>query len=407
MTLKEIDVKTFENYAKKSPYRTFMQTEEIGKLRELNGWTAYYLGLYNNDKLVGATLLVGKKRHFNKYEFYAPRGPLVDYNDEKTLTEFLKLLTIFVKKHQGYVLRIDPYVSYKERNGKGEIIKDGYDNTNIANTILNTGFTSVTYDDREQVTFMYALDTKDKTEDEIMKNMKSNTRNLIRKNIKNGIEIVELTKDNLDEFYKIMQSTGSRKGFDIRNINYYQNMYDLFSKKNEIKYLVTKLDLSKYIKMLENELESNIDKKNKLSDNKNNDGKRKALDETINGLNKKIELAKEEKEKYGDVITLSGSMFIMTKPEVVYLSSGNYEEFLSYNSQYLIQWEMIKYAIEHNFERYNFYGIPNTFDKNDKDYGIYEFKTGFNGFVEELIGEFEITTSPVYYLIKLIHKIRH
>ena len=90
------------------------------------------------------------------------------------------------------------------------------------------------------------------------------------------------------------------------------------------------LDLSKYIKMLENELESNIDKKNKLSDNKNNDGKRKALDETINGLNKKIELAKEEKEKYGDVITLSGSMFIMTKPEVVYLSSGNYEEFLSY-----------------------------------------------------------------------------
>ena len=69
--------------------------------------------------------------------------------------------------------------------------------------------------------------------------------------------------------------------------------------------------------------------------------------------------------------------------------------------------DMIKYAIEHNFERYNFYGIPNTFDKNDKDYGIYEFKTGFNGFVEELIGEFEITTSPVYYLIKLIHKIRH
>ena len=145
-----------------------------------------------------------------------------------------------------------------------------------------------------------------------------------------------------------------------------------------------------------------------LSDNKNNDGKRKALDETINGLDKKINLAKEEREKYGDVITLSGSMFIMTKREVIYLSSGNYEEFLSYNSQYLIQWEMIKYAIDNGYDRYNFYGIPNTFDdKNDKDYGIYEFKTGFNGYIEELIGEFEIKTSPIYYLIKLIHKIRH
>ena len=401
MTLKEIDVKTFESYAKKSLYRTFMQTKEIGKLRELNGWTSYYLGLYDNKKLVGATLLVGKKRHFNKYEFYAPRGPLVDYTDEKTLSTFLKLLTDFVKKHNGYVLRIDPYVPYKERNGKGEIIKGGYDNTNIVNTILKAGFTSVPYDDREQVTYMYALDTKDKTEDEIMKNMKPHTRNLIRKNIKNGVEIVELTKNDLDEFYKIMQSTGSRKGFDIRNINYYQNMYDLFSKKNEIKYLVTKLDLSKYIKMLEKEKKSNIDKKNKLSDNKNNDGKRKALDETINGLDKKINLAKEEREKYGDVITLSGSMFIMTKREVIYLSSGNYEEFLSYNSQYLIQWEMIKYAIDNGYDRYNFYGIPNTFDdKNDKDYG-------FNGYIEELIGEFEIKTSPIYYLIKLIHKIRH
>ena len=100
-------------------------------------------------------------------------------------------------------------------------------------------------------------------------------------------------------------------------------------------------------------------------------------------------------------------MFIMTNPEVIYLSSGNYEEFMMHNSQYLIQWEMIKYAIENGFEKYNFYGIPATFDKNDKDYGIYGFKTGFNGYVEELIGEFEISTSPIYYLIKLIHKIKH
>ncbi len=39
-------------------------------------------------------------------------------------------------------------------------------------------------------------------------------------------------------------------------------------------------------------------------------------------------------------------MFMMTDPEIVYLSSGNYEKYLMYNSQYLIQWEMIKYAIK-------------------------------------------------------------
>ena len=114
----------------------------------------------------------------------------------------------------------------------------------------------------------------------------------------------------------------------------------------------------------------------------------------------------EEQKKYGNIITLSGSMFIMTDPEVIYLAGGNYEEFMHYNSQYLIQWEMIKYAMEHDYKRYNFYGIPSTFDKNDKDYGIYEFKTRFNGYVEQLIGEYAKPLSKEYYLINLIHKLK-
>ena len=254
---------------------------------------------------------------------------------------------------------------------------------------------------------MYVLDIKDKTEDEILKNMKPNTRNTIRKTLKNGIEIIELEKKDLKEFYKIMEETGKRKSFAIRNLKYFENMYDLFKPKDEIKYLITKLDLDKHLELLNKEKKEKEEELSKLSDAKYNDGKRKSINEAINGINKRIKEAETIKKEHGNVITLSGSMFIMTDPEIIYLSSGNYEEFMMYNSQYLIQWEMIKYAIEHNFERYNFYGIPNTFDKNDKDYGIYEFKTGFNGFVEELIGEFEIKTSPVYCLIKLIHKIRH
>ena len=405
MILREIDIKTFTDYAIKSPYRTFMQTEEIGNLRKSNNWQPYYLGLYDNNNLVGVTLLVGKKRHFNKYEFYAPRGPLVDYNDEKKLTEFLKLLTIFVKKHQGYVLRIDPYVINKERNGKGEIVPTGYDNSNIVRNILSIGFKQVPYNQREQVTYMYVLNLENKKEEDILNNMNSSTRNKINKTLKSSIEIIELEKKDLKEFYKIMEETGKRKGFNIRDFEYYQKMYDLFEKNNEIKYLITKLNLDNYINSLEEEKKEKINKKESLS--KNKEGKRKALEETINSLNKKISLAKKEKKEYGSIITLSGSMFILTDPEVIYLAGGNYEEFLNYNSQYLIQWEMIKYALKNKFKRYNFYGIPEKLDKNNQEYGVYQFKAGFNGYVEELIGEFEIKTSPIYYLIKLIHKIRH
>ena len=45
-------------------------------------------------------------------------------------------------------------------------------------------------------------------------------------------------------------------------------------------------------------------------------------------------------------------------------------------------------------------------NEHPKDYGIYEFKRGFNGIVEELIGEFELPITWHYYFIKFIHKIR-
>ena len=37
---------------------------------------------------------------------------------------------------------------------------------------------------------------------------------------------------------------------------------------------------------------------------------------------------------------------------------------------------MIKFASEHNFARYNFYGIQGLPSQNSNDYGIYDFKKG-------------------------------
>ena len=131
------------------------------------------------------------------------------------------------------------------------------------------------------------------------------------------------------------------------------------------------------------------------------------MENEIESLNKRIKDAEEIiKETGKEKINLSGSMFMLIKPEVIYLSSGNYEEYLKYNSQYLIQWELIKYGIKNGFNKHNFYGIPEDINTHPKDYGIYEFKRGFNGYVEELIGEYELPISNVYHIMKLIHKIR-
>ena len=75
-----------------------METVEIGNLRKKNGWTVKYLGLKENKKIIGATMLLSRKRHFNKNEFYALRGPLLDYSNDNEVETFLKELKDYVKK---------------------------------------------------------------------------------------------------------------------------------------------------------------------------------------------------------------------------------------------------------------------------------------------------------------------
>ena len=79
-----------------------------------------------------------------------------------------------------------------------------------------------------------------------------------------------------------------------------------------------------------------------------------------------------------------------------------------YNAQYLIQWHMIKYAAEHGFRRYNFYGIRGLPDPASPDYGIYRFKKGFGGHVVELIGSFELPVNkPIYHLHHLLSRLKN
>ena len=73
---------------------------------------------------------------------------------------------------------------------------------------------------------------------------------------------------------------------------------------------------------------------------------------------------------------------------------------------FLIRIKDGNYGIKNGFKKHNFYGIPANINEHPKDYGIYEFKRGFNGYVEELIGEFELPITWHYNLFKLIHKMK-
>ena len=82
MELKNIDDKTYLEFALKSPYVSIYQLPAWGTLKEGNGWKKHLLGLYQDTKLIGVTLLLEKPTPIKKSLFYSPRGYLIPIDDE-------------------------------------------------------------------------------------------------------------------------------------------------------------------------------------------------------------------------------------------------------------------------------------------------------------------------------------
>ncbi|MBR2710761.1 peptidoglycan bridge formation glycyltransferase FemA/FemB family protein [Candidatus Saccharibacteria bacterium] len=345
MKFEVITESDFRAFAKTSPYKSFMQTPEIANLREQNGWTPYYFAVKQDEKILAATMAVAKPTFLGKSLYYTPGGPLIDLEDTKLVNFFFNHLKRYIKSHNGYTLRIDPYYELVQRDRDGQEVPGGFSHKKAITNLINLGFKTVSHSDQPK--YLFALDIEKRTPDELLASFKRNTRNHIRKAEKMGVEIRELTKDELPILKKITESTSFRRGFTDRPLSYYEQMYDLFSSKDEVKFIVAEANDT----------------------------------------------------------PLSAAMFMTYGDEVIYLFSGSDEKYMKeYNAQYLIQWYMIKYAAEHNFERYNFYGINGLPDPASPDYGIYSFKKGFGGQVIELIGTFDLVLSPLYYLHDLLQK---
>lgn len=396
MKFRELSINEFTSFLEKSEQESFLQSP---KMDDVSLATSYYVGVLVGKKVVAAARLISRKNRLGYYYFYSPRGLLVDYNDKKVLEFFITNLKEYVKKKRAYVLHIDPNVLYKSRDMNGKET-DEFDNTEVINNLKDLGFKhagfTVGYDTRYQNRWQYVIDLENKTFDDVVHDFKANHLSKIKKALKFGIVIKDISYDDLPVFKNITEQTSKLIGFSDKSLNYYQKMYKAFG--NKVHFLIAYLDACKYKNTIKEELDNYNKKYDKFYNKENNSAKevKKNIDSLTNRL--------REVEKYSDeMIPISASMFMLYGNEVIYLFSGNVDKYNNFYAQYLIQWQMIKYAVENKYLKYNFYGIKGEFDKKD---GVYEFKKGFGGHVEEFIGDFYLPINWYYGVNKFITKLR-
>ncbi len=185
-----------------------------------------------------------------------------------------------------------------------------------------------------QCRHVFRLNLCGKTEEEIFSSFHPKHRYNIRLAIKHGVEIKICGNDKIIDFHNIMKATGERDGFSVPRAEHFAKILDAF------------------------------------------------------GKNARLYTA------YYDNVPIAGTLAVRYGNKVWYFYGGSLNSYRNVMPNYLLQWEMIRWAIRSKCEIYDFRGVSGNTDKSSPLYGIYRFKKGFNGEFIEFWGETDLILNP-------------
>ncbi len=398
----ELEKQEFIEFSSHHPQGLFFQSPYWIEIKEQNGWQGKIVGIKKDGKIIAATILLIKNVIANIRFAYAPRGFLLDYTDFELLEFFTNEIKAYLKNMGIAFLKINPYIDYQLRDVNGEII-DGTQNNALMDKLKSLGYIHygfyVDMDDKKDLEprWISVLDISGKTIDELFKKFRSGTKWGINNSKKNFITMVEADEDNLFEFKNLMEHTSERRGFVDRPLSYYTEMFRILKENNAVKVLFAEINFKELLDFTNARFEKNA---NRLEVIKDNPKKQKEYNEILSeqkSLEPRLQTLRKNIEEFGEKKIIAGGWYMLYGREIVYLFGASYKPFMRYNSQYLLQYEMLKFAIDEGYDKFNFYGIDGNFNEDSVNYGLFDFKRGFNADVHELLGEFDLIVNKSLY----------
>ena len=91
---------------------------------------------------------------------------------------------------------------------------------------------------------------------------------------------------------------------------------------------------------------------------------------------------------------IAGTLAIWFGDKVWYLYGASSNEHRNLMPNYMLQWNMIEWAVEKGCRLYDFRGVPGQVGEDHPLYGLYKFKLGFGGDYVEFVGEMDMVLKP-------------
>jgi len=333
-TTRIIDIKEkyrYKQFVDSHPKGHFLQLWEWGQVKKGTGWEPLPLVL-EQDGEIKASLLILKRRlplpGLKKCIFYSPRGPVADLENEEQITALFNGAARVARSEGAIFLKIDPDVPCNNQHFQEILQRAGFKKNE---TGLN--FEGV------QPNFVFRLDITP-TELKLLENMHSKWRYNIRLAGKKGVKVRKAeSKEDLRQFYELLQETAQRDKFLIRGYEYFEWIWEYMVEKK-----LACIFLAEYQGML-----------------------------------------------------VSATLALVSAGKVWYLYGASSNLHRNIMPNYLIQWEMIQWARQQGCSIYDFRGVSGDLDEDNPLYGLYRFKKGFNGDLVEFVGEWDKVYSPFFY----------
>ena len=402
MEIIQITKEEFDNFAENYEIKNFYQTGSYGTLMDRHSFDDYYLAMKDESGNYKAATLILIKKELLGYKWgYCPRGYLIDFNNFDLLETFTKLLTQFLNKRNFMFVKIDPYIIYKSRDKKGNVIP-GIDNEKIVNELINIGYEHTGFNlNFENLKPRWNAVTTTNSTENLFSRFSKEIRNKIRKADKMGIEILEGDASSVKQFYSLVDKKHSRK------LNYYLDMMEILGKKDMIKLYFAKLDTAKYIEKSKTLFETEEKRNNEInqefeeninSNNTTNIIKRKmASDILLNNCKQNVINATNLYKEYPSGVIVGASAIIKYNKEIFFLIDGYKQEFKRYCPNHYLKYQIMNFYRKEGYTRMHLNGISGDFNKSSAFYGLTRFKLGFAAEIEEYIGEFTLVINKGKY----------
>ena len=404
MEIKVLNNNEFLEFSKIFQPSSIYQTIEYAFTMQKQGYDSLFIGLMDGNYLKAATLLLIYKINGFKYAL-APRGFLIDYNDDTLLFAFTKLIKKFLGKKNIVAVKINPMIIRKIYDSSGRTIfnNNSYDYT--FQKLNKLGYFHLGYNN-----YFEALKPRfeakinlDLNYIQLFGNMEKNTRNKIRKASRDGIKVYHGNKNDLKYLYL------HTKDKYPRDLEYFSYMYDFFDKEGLIDFYYSKLDTTEYLKYTQSKYTEYLSKSKEYSNllidkNKNSDriiSKKLYYDQNVEKYKNQLAEATEYLKNFPDGIVISSALIIKWRDEVYVVMDGYDENYKKFGAKQLLFWKLIGRYARLGFKKLNLGGVANINKQDNKYKGLNDFKMSFHSNITEYIGDFElITNNSLYFMYK-------